>query len=59
MADINVYAMDRNELIHDISKIFMESEIPIRKIEGRVSKQGKSTINVQFGVKSKGEMNVL
>ena len=37
----------------------MESEIPIRKIEGRVSKQGRSTINVQFGVKSKVEMNTL
>ena len=59
VADINVYAMDRNALIHDITKIFMEAEIPIRKIEGRVSKQGKSTINVQFGVKSKGEMNTL
>ena len=59
VADINVYANDRNALIHDITKIFMESEIPIRKIEGRVSKQGRSTINVQFGVKSKLEMNTL
>ncbi|MCR5225977.1 MAG: bifunctional (p)ppGpp synthetase/guanosine-3',5'-bis(diphosphate) 3'-pyrophosphohydrolase [Eubacterium sp.] len=59
IADINVYAMDRNALIHDISKVFMEAEIPIKKIEGRVNKQGKSTVNVQFGVKSKGDMNAL
>lgn len=59
VADVNVYANDRNALIHDITKVFMESEIPIRKIEGRVSKQGRSTINVQFGVKSKVEMNTL
>ena len=37
----------------------MEAEIPIKKIEGRVNKQGKSTVNVQFGVKSKGDMNAL
>ena len=59
VADINVYAMDRNALIHDITKVFMEAEIPIKKIEGRVSKQGKSTVNVQFGVKSKNDMNTL
>ena len=59
IADINVYAMDRNALIHDITKVFMEAEIPIKKIEGRVSKQGKSTVNVQFGVKSKNDMNTL
>ena len=59
VADINVYAMDRNALIHDITKVFMESDIPIKKIEGRVNKQGKTTINVQFGVRTKGDMNVL
>lgn len=59
IADINVYAMDRNALIHDITKVFMEAEIPIKKIEGRVSKQGKSTINVQFGVRSRRDMNAL
>ena len=59
IADINVYAMDRNALIHDITKVFMESDIPIKKIEGRVNKQGKTTINVQFGVRTKGDMNVL
>ena len=59
VADINVYAMDRNALIHDITKVFMETEIPIKKIEGRVNKQGKSTVNVQFGVRSKGDMNAL
>ncbi len=56
VADINVYAMDRNALVFDISRIFMEAEIPIKKIEGRINKQGKSTVNVQFGVKSKSEL---
>ncbi|MCR5214601.1 MAG: bifunctional (p)ppGpp synthetase/guanosine-3',5'-bis(diphosphate) 3'-pyrophosphohydrolase [Eubacterium sp.] len=56
IADINVYAMDRNALLYDISRIFMEAEVPIKKIEGRTNKQGKSTVNVQFGVKSKAEL---
>ena len=59
LADINVYAMDRSALVYDISRIFMEAEIPIKKIEGRINKQGKSTVNVQFGVRSKNELATL
>ena len=58
-AEINVYAMDRSALIYDISRIFMESEVPITKIEGKVNKQGKSTVGVQFRVKSVNELNTL
>ncbi|SNU08572.1 GTP pyrophosphokinase [Lachnospiraceae bacterium] len=57
--EINVYAMDRSALIFDITKVFMEADIPIKRIEGRVNKQGKSTVNVQFGVKSKSDLNTL
>ena len=57
--EINVYAMDRSALIFDITKVFMEAEIPIKRIEGRINKQGKSTVNVQFGIKSKDELNTL
>ena len=57
--EINVYAMDRSALIYDITKVFMESDIPITKIEGRINKQGKSTVNVQFRVKSKNDLNTL
>ena len=59
ISEINVYAMDRVSLLHDISKVFMEAEVPITRIEGRVNKHGKSTVNVQFGVKSKQELGVL
>ena len=57
--EINVYAMDRAALIFDITKVFMEAEIPIKRIEGRINKQGKSTVNVQFGIKSKEDLNTL
>ena len=57
--EINVYAMDRSALIFDITKVFMEADIPIKRIEGRVNKQGKSTVNVQFGVRSKEELGTL
>ena len=57
--ELNVYAMDRSALIFDITKVFMEADIPIKRIEGRVNKQGKSTVNVQFGVKSKDDLGIL
>ena len=57
--EINVYAMDRSALIFDLTKVFMEEDIPIKRIEGRVNKQGKSTVNIQFGVKSKDDLNTL
>ena len=57
--EINIYAMDRSALIFDITKVFMETDIPIKRIEGRLNKQGKSTVNVQFGIKSKDDLGKL
>ena len=57
--ELNLYAMDRSALIFDITKVFMEAEIPIKRIEGRLNKQGKSTINVQFGIKSTDDLGHL
>ena len=37
----------------------METEIPIKRIEGRLNKQGKSTVNVQFGIKSPSDLGKL
>ena len=57
--EINVYASDRQGIIFDLSKIFKESDITIKGMNARTSKQGKSTITIQFGVKSKDELNTL
>ena len=57
--ELNIYAMDRSALIFDITKVFMETEIPIKRIEGRLNKQGKSTVNVQFGIKSTSDLGKL
>ncbi len=57
--EINVYAMERNGLIFDLSKVFNEEDISIKGMLARTSKAGKSTIDISFNVKSKGDLNRL
>lgn len=57
--EILVYAIERNGLIFEISKVFSEENIGIKAMNARTSKQGKSTIDISFGVKSKEDLNRL
>ena len=57
--EILVYAIERNGLIFEISKVFSEENIGIKAMNARTSKQGKSTIDIPFGVKSKEDLNRL
>ena len=57
--EILVYAVERNGLIFEISKVFSEENIGIKAMNARTSKQGKSTIDISFGVKSKEDLNRL
>ncbi len=57
--EINVFAMERNGLIFDLSKVFNEENIAIKGMNARTSKAGKSTIDISFNVKSKEDMNRL
>ncbi len=57
--EINVFAMERNGLIFDLSKVFNEENISIKGMNARTSKAGKSTIDISFNVKSKEDMNRL
>ena len=57
--EINVYAMERNGLIFDLSKVFNEEDISIKGMLARTSKAGKSTIDISFNVKSKDDLNRL
>ena len=57
MADINIYANNRNGLLADISKALTEKNIDILSLNTRVSKQGIVTMAISFEISSREELN--
>jgi len=56
LTEINIYSSGRQGVVYDISKIFKETEVAIKGMTVRTSKQGKITISMQFGVHSKDQL---
>ncbi len=56
VTEVNIYAQNRTGLLVDISKVFTESNIDVRSLNCRVSKQDKATITIGFETKSKEEL---
>ena len=54
--EINIYAQNRQGIVFDISKIFNEAKIDLKGMNVRISKQGKATITMQFGIRSKEQL---
>ncbi len=54
--EINIYAMDNQGLIFELTKIFNEEKISLTGMNVRVSKQGKATISVKFEIHSKEQL---
>ncbi|SEF96188.1 GTP pyrophosphokinase [Eubacterium ruminantium] len=50
--EINIYTVNRQGIIFDISKIFNEAKINLQGMNVRINKQGKTTITMQFGISS-------
>ena len=57
MAEIAIYANNRNGLLADISKALTEKNINILSMNTRVSKQGLATLQTGFEVESREELN--
>jgi Guanosine polyphosphate pyrophosphohydrolases/synthetases len=57
--EILVYTIERSGLIFEISKVFSEENISIKAMNARTGKNGKSTIDISFGVKSKEDLDRL
>jgi GTP pyrophosphokinase len=55
--EINIYADNRQGIVFEISKIFNEGNISLTGMNVRISKQEKATITVQFGIRSKEQLN--
>ena len=57
VAEISIYAHNRNGLLADISRVLAEKNIDIQSMNTRVSKQGLATLQTAFEVESREELN--
>lgn len=57
LAELKMYANDRQGLLMDISRIFTESKIDVKSMNVRTSKKGTATMDMGFIVHSREEMN--
>ncbi len=57
LADIVIYATNRNGLLADISKALTEKDIDIRSLNTRTGKTGKVTMETSFEITSRAELN--
>lgn len=56
LADIKMYAEDRQGLLMEMSKVFTENRIDIKTLNIRTSKQGTATIEAEFIVHRREEL---
>ena len=56
LADIKMYARDRQGLLMEMSKIFTENNVDVKSLNVRTSKQGTVTIETGFIVHSREEL---
>ena len=56
LADIKMYAEDRQGLLMEMSKVFTENKIDVKSLNVRTSKQGTATIEVGFIVHRREEL---
>ncbi len=56
LAEINIYANNRNGLLADISRALTEKNIDILALNTRINKQGTATMAVSFEIASRDEL---
>ncbi len=59
LADVKIYANDRNGLLMEISRIFTECDTDVRSLNVRTSKQGTATIDAGFIVSSREDLDTI
>ncbi len=57
VAEIDIYANNRNGLLADVTKALTEKNISILSLNTRISRQGLATMQISFEVESKEELN--
>ena len=59
LAEIKMYAHDRQGLLMEMSKIFTECKIDVKSMNVRTSKQGTATIEAGFIVHGREELSLV
>lgn len=59
VAEIQIYANNRNGVLFDISRVLTENKIDIATMNVRTSKQGTATISVGFEIHGKEQLNTI
>ena len=57
LAELKMYANDKQGLLMDISRVFTEAKIDVKSMNIRTSKKGTATIDTGFIVKGRDELN--
>ena len=57
VAEVNIYANNRNGLLADVSKALTEKNIDILSMNTRMNKQGFATMSITFEISGKDELN--
>lgn len=57
LAEINIYSVNRNGLLAEITKVLSEKNVGILKMNVRTSKQGTATTSISFEVTNRDELN--
>ncbi len=57
MAEINIYSVNRNGLLAEITRVLTEKNVGILKMNVRTSRNGTATTSISFEVANKEELN--
>ena len=57
LANVKIYADDRQGLLMEMSRVFTEGKIDVKSMNGRTNKQGRATFEVGFVVHGRDELN--
>ncbi|MCR5508052.1 MAG: bifunctional (p)ppGpp synthetase/guanosine-3',5'-bis(diphosphate) 3'-pyrophosphohydrolase [Lachnospiraceae bacterium] len=57
MAEINIYSVNRNGLLAEITRVLTEKNVGILKMNVRTSRQGTATTSISFEVSDREELN--
>ena len=59
LAELKMYADDRQGLLMDITKIFTEEKIDVKSVNIRTSKKGTATLDMGFIVQGRDQLNAV
>ena len=57
LAELKIYAYDRQGLLMDLSKVFTEAKLDVKSMNVRTSKKGTATLDMGFIVHGRDELH--